>query len=142
MKNLILFLFIAFGFQNSWAMSCSDFTGIYKCLEGGQIELKQNNCNLLLIKETNSQGQSIDITWITDGVAHYEEPGAYSRVTWTAYHSTDGIHHFVGAYDSYKKETVTYRRHLNLDANRNLAIYYFKARNGVTEREQTSKCVP
>lgn len=140
MRNLFIGSFLIFGVQNAWSASCMDFTGKYKCANGAKIELRQTDCNVLDIKDTNPNGQTIDITWITDGVAHYEEPGMHSRVTWTSFHSNDGIHHFVGAYDAYSKTTTTYRRHLSKDANHLLEVYYLKAKDDLTTDEHRIKC--
>ena len=128
------------GISSQGFAQCTDFTGTYKCEGGSVLVLKQTDCTLLEITETNPQGQSFEIVWNTDGVAHYYEPGSDFRNIWTAYHSDDGIHHFVGSHDSYEKKTTTYRRHLSVDKAGNLSVYYLKARDGVTLREHTNIC--
>ncbi|MEQ1875658.1 MAG: hypothetical protein ABL958_03365 [Bdellovibrionia bacterium] len=119
--------------------SCTDFSGSYTCTQGS-LKIQQASCQSLELIEGGTN--PLSMTWITDGQAHHEQPGATVGVTWTAYHSTDGLHHFVGSFDSYKNETVTYRRHLSKRPNGDLAIYYFKSRNNKVEEETTTICNP
>jgi hypothetical protein len=123
----------------SVAPSCVDFSGSYACPEGS-FKIQQAGCESIDFIESGANATTF--TWTTNGRARHDQPGGYVSVTSTAYHSADGLHQFSGSYDSYSKETVTYRRHFSKRSNGDLVSYYFKARNDKVEAETTTICNP